>query len=199
MPTVLARDNGYQRSNFEVLDRLVGPGETYLAGTDILYHRPPQPRPVRWLDRRRMAEIEAQSPEERRAFMLELHAAPIKAVVANFRTDELPEELHRYLGIRFRPMFGSISTAAPQCDRETSRVAIRFAGEYLLHVSPGTSRVEIDGQSVAPGTRILLSSGVHRAELDGYCQLQVVLADLPNIADARFAERRPFFEDVYDY
>ena len=198
IPSVLDRDNAYQRNNFEVLDAILGPEESYLAGVNVLYHRPFQPAGVRWLDRRRIAEIEAQNPEERRAFLASLEGAPIKAVLRNYRTGALPEEIRDFLAERYRRVYGSISTSAPYC-RPDDGVTIRFPGTYLVSLHEDQKRVNLDGRFLPPGSAVDLDPGRYPVAPPGGCRLQLVPRVSETLAESSFVKKRPFFEDVYTY
>ncbi|HMI92360.1 MAG TPA: hypothetical protein VK509_13385, partial [Polyangiales bacterium] len=51
VPVVLARDSGHQRYTVELAQRLLKKGDTYLAGTNMVYTREQSPDTLAWLDK----------------------------------------------------------------------------------------------------------------------------------------------------
>jgi hypothetical protein len=198
IPTALARSNVYQRHTFEALDAVVGPDETYVAGANLLYHRPFQPIDVRWLDRRQIAKIEAQSPEEREAMFERLEAEPIKVLVRNYRTNALPAAFTTFLEERYMPLYGFLSTYAPVCPEEGSKMRVTFPGTYRIIASAGQS-VSIDGRTVEAGKFVGLSNGIHTVESAAPCRLHFIPRELETVAEARFVWGQALFFHVYTY
>lgn len=108
LPANLARDQTHQRQTVETLESLVRQGGTYLAGVDLVYRADQAPAELRWLDRPRLAAIDALPPSELHRLTRKLESAPSSAVVANYRLQLLPEPLRAVLARRFVPYRGNV-------------------------------------------------------------------------------------------
>src|ERR1700737_1993487 len=57
LPVVLKRDNVYQRYNVNLAHSILDPGDTYIAGTDIVHDREQFPRALARLDAFMLANL----------------------------------------------------------------------------------------------------------------------------------------------
>jgi hypothetical protein len=198
VPRVLARDNGFQRYNLELTAEILAPGETYLAGVELLAERRQAHRRLAWLDQRRQAALHALPEAELRALIDQLEAAPPKLVVWNYRVANLPPLLGTYLAARYRHLTGNLLIYSPVAPPGGSTVRLAFAGDYRVELA-AAAECAVDGRPVAAGERVRLAAGRH----DTRCAVPMRLTLMPAGIESRLLPEhhapRSLFPAVYHY
>src|SRR5262245_29721434 len=108
IPIALARSNAYQRYNVRLASAMLGPDDTYLAGSDVVHDRR-QPFPlVAHLDGQALDRLRRRGEPAARTIVAALDAAPPKLVIGNYRVYNLPPAVLRWIGLHYRRFSGSI-------------------------------------------------------------------------------------------
>lgn len=196
IPRVLARDNTFQRETIRLADALLGRGETYLAGVNLLFDREQAVPELAWLDLRRSTELSHAGPERLRAITADLDSSHTKLYVHNYRLDALPRALRAQLDSGFSHLWGNVFVYAPSIDGTQDSVNIKFAGRYVVRHS--SEMVVVGDRSLQPADTVTLTRGWHRTRADASFRL-VLAPPLPYRLNPRFKEPRDFFPNVYDY
>ncbi|MCU1347008.1 MAG: hypothetical protein JWO56_38 [Acidobacteria bacterium] len=191
LAVTLRRDNTPQRANIELAERIVGPGERYLAAVDLLYRREQSLPELRWLDRVSMGELYARPPAELDAIVRRLDRIPTKVVVFNYRIDFLPPPIRQALQSRFAPLSGNVLIYAPTL--APGPFALQFGGTYVVSTDSAAA-ISIDGRPVATGTEIQLARGAHVLS-GGVARLKLRPAGAPESPQPL----TDFFPNVYDF
>ena len=198
VPRVLERSNAFQRQQVALAERLLAPGDTYLAGVEMIHTRRQSLRELRWLDATRLGALAGKSEAELGALVERLREAPPKLLVWDYRLAALPGPLRRALEADWLPYHGNLRLYAPRLLAGAQEFRLAFSGRYLL-AAPGGARVAVDGVALEPGRPVALDAGLHRVQSDA----AVRLAWLPEAGhlplDPAFRQPRPLFEDVYTY
>ncbi len=198
IPVVLARSNGYQRANVLLADALLGPDESYLAGTELIFDRRQVVRPLAWLDiptSRGIADREVWEVEQLRR---ELAGSSVKLVVNNHRIYRLPRALRNHLSRTYEPWWGSIAIYSPSGDPGQGVLDIRFDGTYELVTATG-AEVVIEGLAVAPGERVSLAAGERTFDSDRPFRLRYVPSGVEDYLDPDHRHSALMFPEVYTY
>jgi hypothetical protein len=198
VPTVLSRSNGYQRSTVLLADALLGAGESYLAGTELLFDRPQEIRDLAWLDIPRSQALSDEEPWETERRRQELAASSVKLVVNNYRIYGLPRGLRLHLDRTYEPWWGSIAIYSPSGEAGAGILDLRFPGTYEV-VGPAGARVTIAGRTLAPGDRLALAAGMQTVDSDRAFRLRYVPQGVETLLDPRFRGSQLLFPDVYTY
>jgi hypothetical protein len=193
IPVVLERSSTPQRQVVEAAEAFLGPGETYLAGTELLWRKPHMAH-LSWLDKVRLADIK----KEPHLALNELRQAPPRLVIDNYRVGLLPPAFHELLLQSFAGVGGNLWTYAPRLPDGVSKASYVYGGLYRVLAPPG-GRLCIDGGPwLSAGDRVALDAGEHQAHVIGGARL-ASWSD-----DARFVEQTQranvnLFERVYTY
>lgn len=188
---VMARDSGFQQSTVALAEAILEPGDTYLAGTEMLHgHEQAAAEQLGWLDRRHLKRVQFL---DHARLISTLRSSRLKVVIMNRRLAELPPPIRRYLKENYRWLFGAIYTYSPTF--EAPRFELDLAGIYQIHAS---GPLDLDGQRVVPGQLVQLPAGSHTTSIT---PLQLAL--VPNVAvgelDPRHMKPQELFDRPYDY
>jgi hypothetical protein len=198
IPVNLARDNGFQREMVELTDCVVGPGEGYLAGTDMVINDRQPVGSLRWVDARRLETFRRLDDAALAAVIDSVRAAGIKVVIDNYRIRSLPPALVAYLDADYAQFWGNLRIYAPTIEPGESVKEVIFAGVYSAEAMSG-AELTVDGVSVSPGTSIRLAAGPHRFTSNSGFRLRLRVPDCEAVLDPRYREPRDLFPDVYTY
>ncbi len=202
LPANLGRDSGFQRQMIELAEAALAPGETYLAGVDLLWHRRQVDDRLAWLDRLQLARLGRMAPGELAELLRELEAKPLKLIVDSYRIQQLPRPLREALGRRYAFYWGNLMLYSPIVEAEADRFELAIGGDYLVLVEQGAANADpgtIDGRPIAAGGTLRLAAGTHLRSGSGRIRLRLAAPELDALRDPRYRERRPLFPDVYDY
>jgi hypothetical protein len=198
IPIALARDQSYQRYNVRLASALLGPHETYVAGTDIIHDHEQSLETLERLDGVMLARLRALPPAALNRTVAALDAQPPKLIVSNYRVAGMPRAILDYVDANYGRLAGSILSYAPQFASGARSVLLKFAGRYRVDTpAPGT--VDIDGIARHTGDLFDLPAGPHRIAATQPVRLRLLPAGIEAVLDARFAEEQAFYPDVYDY
>jgi hypothetical protein len=179
----------YQRAMVETGEQLLGPHDTYLDGTNMLYRHEQASNDLFWLDAPAAAAMQHKSPAELAAIIRRIDASHPKLLIWNYRMAALPGPLQAYIRSRFRPLYGALGFYSEAI--QSPSFSVDFDGTYALD-RPAV----IDGRQVR-GT-VPLTKGSHA--LAGVASAQLALLPPRDLrVDLRFAQQRPLFTNVYDY
>ncbi|MGE0864730.1 MAG: hypothetical protein AB7P34_12600 [Vicinamibacterales bacterium] len=197
MPGMLARDNSYQRHVVRLAGAMLGEGETYLAGNDLIYNRAQAHPALRRLGAARVEAIRGWPRDRLGALIAELEAARPKLVINDYRMRGLPAPVREYLETRFDPLWSSVQGYAPLVGASEREFDLWFDGEY--RVEPAGGEAVIDGARVAAGTLLTLERGRHRNDSTAALRLRLQPPGLAALADPAMQRRRAMFARAYDY
>ena len=191
------RYNADQRRVVQLAHALLEDDESYVAGVDMIWDREQASPDLAWLDRARLNELHAASPDELAALRRKLERTPIKLMIINYRMKKLPEPLQQYQRDLFIPVWQNIAVYAPRI--EGSRVDLLFDGTYRVS-APVVRRVTIDGVPTRVGTRIWLTRGEHRCRATGRFRLVLQVPPPQHDPDAGRPEQiKLLFHRIYRY
>ncbi len=189
IPSVLARSSEPQRFSVEIAEKLLAPGESYLAGMHMVHTRPHAGGGrLNWLDTRRLAAIDRAEAE---ALVETLRGNPPKLVIWNYRIAALPPPLSTYLQENYGHFTGNVFLYSPM--GRAGALPIAFAGEYLVVGADGQT-LAIDGRALRPGESIHLEAGSHQATSEGAFRLALRPA-----FEAPPRKPDPLFTQVYNF
>lgn len=191
VPVVLARDSGFQQSTVALAEAILEPGDTYLAGTEMLHrHQQPAAEHLGWLDRRHLDRVKRLDPA---LLISTLRSSRLRVVIMNRRLLGLAGPIRQYLEKNYRPFYGAIYTYSPTFD--SPRFDVQLDGMYQLYAS---GPLELDGRAVVPGQLIRLQAGEHTASA---APLQLALVPDVDVdeLDPRYRARQELFHRPYDY
>lgn len=190
VPIGLARDGGFHRAMFEAGEQLLGPGETYLDGTGMLFRRTQAHPEFSWLDAAAMNDLRNRSDADLRTIASELERNPPKLVIWNYRMAGLPPILQVWVLTHYAPMYGDIFFYAPVV--QGPRFAVAFDGRYRIGNRPAV----IDGAPVAG--EVVLHRGVHSVAIANPIRLRLI-PPAGVQADMRYAAPQNLFADAYAF
>lgn len=208
VPKVLERDSGYQERTLRGASRLLGHGQSYLAGVQLLWQKPHVPR-LSWLDSSRLYAYRDRGDE----ILGWLRASPPALVIDNTRLRHLPREVSRWLDENYQTCSGSIQGYAPSVRAGVEQLELLQSARYTVESpalmarpaageGPSGARdhvvVRIDGLEVRLGQSVHLERGTHA--IDSPVRLRFVMALGANgqSCPPAMALQR-LFHEVYDY
>jgi len=192
----IEHDSGAQRANVRFVHALLGPGESYLAGTDMVWDRPHQPERLRWIDAEVARQLRQAPPAEIAALADQIDRAPVKFVIRNYRVDFLPAPLLARIQADYFPLWGNVAVYAPTI--QPGRFALKFGGPYLVATRSGTT-AQIDGRTYAHATTAILPAGSHQLAADSPVRLELIPPSWERYADPDYRAPAELFGGVYDY
>lgn len=198
VPRVLARDNGFQRHNLELAAAILAPGETYLAGVELLRDRRQAHRRLAWIDQRAQSNLHALPERELRELIAELEAAPPKLVVWSYRIANLPQLLQGHLARRYRHLTANLLVYSPLVPAGDSAVSLAFGAEYLVELA-GEGACTLDGRPVERHQRVRLTAGRHVTRCEVPMRLTLVPAGIERRVVADYHAPRSMFPAIYHY
>lgn len=191
------RDSGFQRSTLMLVDRLVGPDEGYVAGTELLFERPQKAGRIAWLDLPAARAINETPIYELERLRQDLIEAPAKLVVNNHRIYRLPPILRNHLDRNYTPFWGAVAIYGPALEPGRTTVDILFDGDY--EILGGGASISIDGTPRASGDRFRLRSGTHEVDTAVAARLRYIPTGIDDVLDPDYREPQLLFPDVYTY
>jgi hypothetical protein len=197
MPGIVSRDHAYQRHVIRLASAMLGEGETYLAGNDLIYTRH-QAHPA--LRRLGAAHVEAMRtwPQDRiDTLIAEIETARPKLIINDYRMRGLPGPIQRYFDTRFDFLWSSVRGYAPLVNTNEREFEIWFDGDYRIDIPEGMAM--INGSRVEPGTTLTLPRGRHRNDSTGPVRLRLRPPGFEDHADPQMQRRQALFTGVYDY
>ncbi len=198
VPEVLQRDNGFQANQVRLAERLLGPGETYLAGLALVYTHRQAPGTLGWLDVPKLRQLETAKPADIAKLAVDLRAAPPKLVVWNYRLAGLPDRLKRTLDELYLPFWGAVNLYAPAGDAKTTQLELGYDGTYVVF-APRATQLEIAGRTLGPGESITLTRGPQSLRATGPFRLGLRPSSENLPLDPAYQKPRPLFENVYEF
>ncbi len=160
----LEMDNGYQVAVMDRLAEVLGPGDTYFDGVGMA---PSLARTTDdWLD---VVTLEAyrDDPDALRGLMADIANGQTGALVANWRTDQLPADFRRFRDRFFVQDWGNVFVPGREYDTSAlvGRLAVLpavTAGTYHVRGAEGAWQVlSVDDQPLT-GPTVVLDTGDHR-------------------------------------
>jgi hypothetical protein len=192
----LEHDSGAQRASIRLVHGLLGPGESYLAGTDMVWDRPHQPAELRWVDAEVARQLRQAPPAEIARLADSIGTSPIKFIIRNYRVDFLPAPIVARIHADYLPLWGNVAVYAPTL--APGRFLLKFDGNYLLITASGHPAT-IDGQMVASGRLLPLRKGLHQLAADAPVRLKLIPLHWEEHADPDYPQPSELFGGVYDY
>ena len=189
LSVTLFRDNSFQRANVDLAERVIGPGDRYLAGTDILYRRQQSIEQLAWIDRTVALALHRMSSRQVAALIRDVDATPTKLVIANYRTAGLPQPFPLYLESQYEHLWGNLFIYSPRIGPGT--FDLKFGGDYLVEAH---GDLEVDGRIVHDAATLSLRRGRHELR-GGVARLKLQPRGVPS----QSAPPRNFFPDVYEF
>lgn len=198
LPVVLARDNAYQRYNVKLAGALLGPDDTYVAGTDIIHDHEQTIRPLERLDGYMLARLRAQPAPVLTSFVRALAQRPPKLFIANYRVYGMPRPLLDFIDTDYARLSGSILAYAPRWEAGVTRRAVAFGDRYQVDTrTPGT--VQIDGREYRTGALVMLTAGMHNLSAKQTVRMRLLPESAVAVLDPAFVDEQQFYPNVYDY
>ncbi|HTV17256.1 MAG TPA: hypothetical protein VMG12_01255 [Polyangiaceae bacterium] len=193
LPLVLERSSTAQRRVVEAAEAFLLPGDTYLAGTELLWRQSHMTQ-LSWLDRPHIEAVR-KDPE---AALRELRGAPPRLVIDNYRVEALPPVVREQLSQSFIPVGGTLWTYAPLLPEGESETHYAQGGLYRVS-GPKDARVSIDGGPwLVLDARITLTAGVHHVRSVAGGRL-AAWSEAPRFVEQTARLPIRFFERVYTY
>ncbi len=194
---IVTRNNVYQRYVVALTHSLLGRGDTYVAGSDLVYDREQAHVALRRLSEGQVNAMHAWPQQRLQTLIAEVERRRPKLEIVDYRTKRLPPELKQYMARRFDHFSASLSLYAPLVSASESTFDIWFDGEY--RVEPDRGEAMIDGRLLSRGTTLFLQRGVHRNGSSNAVRLRLVPANLEARLDPAMEKMAPMFAGVYDY
>jgi hypothetical protein len=191
VPIVLARDSSHQRYTVELAERLLKKNDTYLAGVSMIHTREQSPRALAWLDK---SNLDAVRHTPTKILIEDLHRAPPKLIINNYRIDALPVPLRKAIRADYDHLWASIWFYAPTIRDEHFHIA--YTGHYRLGLEDA---IQIDNQLVQPGSSIHLKAGPHETNAVGYKLRLIPHKKIVESLDLKHRMPADLFPAVYDY
>ena len=113
LPVVLRRDNAYRRYDVKVASALLGPRDTYIAGTDIVHDHEQTIRPLERLDGFMLVKLGATPTATLASYVRALDERHPKLFIANYRVYGMPRALLDFIDTDYARLSGSILSYAP--------------------------------------------------------------------------------------
>jgi hypothetical protein len=193
VPVVLERSSVGQRRVVEAAEAFLRPGDTYLAGTELLWRHAHMAH-LSWLDKPHVEDLR-RDPE---LALRELRDAPPRLVIENYRVQVLPPGLLEELRQSFLPVGGNLWTYSPLLKDGASATRYAHGGLYRVNAQPG-GRVSVDGGPwLGPDARVELAAGVHQVDAVGGARL-AAWNETGLFVEQTSRPAINFFERVYTY
>lgn len=197
MPGIVARDNRYQRHVIRLASAVLGEGDTYLAGNDLIYNRHQAHPALRRLGAGHVETMRAWPPERIDTLIAELEAARPKLVINDYRMRGLPGPVRGYLDTRFDTLWSSVLVYAPLVRPDEREFELWFDGEY--RVDSAEDAAVINGSRIESGSMVTLPRGRHRNDSTVPVRLQLRPPGWEAHADPPMNRRQALFTRAYDY
>jgi hypothetical protein len=194
VPVVLHRSAIAQRQIVEAAAAFLRPGETYLAGTELLWRQQPHLTQLIWLDQVRLNDLRHDSA----AALAELRATPPRLLIDNYRLENLPQSLMQELGRSYVPVAGNLRSYAPALPNGAAETHFAYGGLYVVR-APAGGQVRVDaGPWLRDGERVDLAAGTHHTEVADQARL-VSWSDAPAFQRQVGRPAVKLFDRMYSY
>jgi hypothetical protein len=197
MPGILERNHDYQRQVVRIAHAMLGDGDTYLAGNDLIYDHAQAHTQLRRLNNPRLEALKQWPPDRIDLLIADLERAHPKLMIDDIRMRMVPPRLRAYLLTRFDRSWPSISGYAPLVSSHEHEFQIWFDGDY--RIEPEGGEAIVDGAARAAGTVISLKSGVHRNDSAVPVRLRLQPPPAANEAGRGFKGYALLYSRAYDY
>jgi hypothetical protein len=181
--TAYKLDGGYQQQNIMLANELAQPGDSYIAGTFILYDKDQTVPGFKNLiaPALRFANsgdtsllpilIDSLSitPMTAPELLANLQKYPVKFIVNNYRIGGLPPSVLKVIGAEYQHYWGGIDLYAPTVLAGQQQLQLKFTGHYLVE-SQGL--VVIDHLQFAKDALVPLHKGLHQVSSDAGFRLK---------------------------
>ena len=198
VPVVMARSSGYQRSMVELADHLLEPGDSYLAGTELIFDRLQDERRLSWLDIPTSRALSERPIYELEGIRRDLADNPAKLVVNNYRIYRLPRILLRHVSRTYEPWWGSIAIYSPTVEPGDESLTIGFDGLYEVIAAPQTE-ARLGDRVLRSGDRVALEARQYTVAGDGFFRLRYLPSDVEAFLDPRYRRGQLLFPEIYTY
>lgn len=192
------RDHSFQAANVRIAEAALAPGETYLAGNDVVFTRDQTLPELSRLGALVLSALRAEPPEHWEQLVARLDARPPKLFLANYRINGLPEPLLAYLDRNYAHYWANVFAYSPRVEPAQPIVRLAFGGDYAIDAPPGTT-VTID--SVPRGARdlIRLGAGMHAVRGATPFRLRLQLAVPADLLEPSTRDVQELYPNVYGY
>lgn len=197
MPGIVAQENSYQRHVIRLAAAMLGEGDTYLAGNDLVYNRHQAHPALRRLSAAYVENLRTWPQARIDALIAELEAARPKLIIDDYRMRGMPRPIRDYFDTRFDTLWSSVRGYAPLVGPSEREFEVWFEGEY--HVECPEGPAVIDGARVESGAMLKMQRGRHRNDSAGPVRLRLHPPGFEEHAVPEMHRRRAMFARVYDY
>jgi hypothetical protein len=193
VPVVLERSSAGQRQVVEAAEAFLQPGDTYLAGTELLWRHAHMAH-LSWLDKPHVHDLR----KDPGLALRELREAPPRLIVENYRVQALPAAFLEQLRQSFVPVGGNLWTYAPPLADGPSATRYAHGGLYRV-IAPPEGRIRVDGGPwLGPDARVVLGAGVHQVQGVGGARL-AAWSEAALFLEQTSRPSLSLFERVYTY
>lgn len=194
----VSRDHSFQAANVRIIEAALAPGETYLAGNDVVFTRDQALPELSRLGAVVLASLRAEPAPQLQQLVARLEARPPKLFLANYRISGLPEPLLDFLGRNYAHYWANVFGYAPGIEPAQESVHLAFAGDYAIDAPPGTT-IAIDGVPRRARELVHLAAGPHAIRSSSLCRLRLQLAVPADLLEPAARDAQDFYPAVYDY
>jgi hypothetical protein len=187
---VMNRHNDYQSYTVDLAAALLGPHDTYLAGTDLIHDHEQWPRELARLGMPVLIDFGKRPPDFAQGILERIDQRPPKLLIGNYRLEGLPKPVRRYLHAHYARLSGSVCLYAPEVAAGNARIA--FGGLYRT-----SGAVAIDGIPHAAGEQFELAPGTHR--IDSEAPVRLRLLPRLDLLDPRYTAEQNLYPNPYSY
>lgn len=194
LATNLRDANSYQAESIRIAAHLLRPGETYLAGINIIAGHEQASADLAWLDNHHLARIAALPDDARQKIIDDVAASPMRIYLKTKKTGaHMPS--WPYMLANYEHLTHVIYCWSPSVSIGEHTIDTKFAGRYEIVAAPGAN-VSIDGRAVSPGDRVELTGKQHTVKTDTPLRLRLN-PDIP--ADLLPHGRQPSRDFFHQY
>ena len=176
---------------------LLQPGDTYLAGNDIVYDREQAHPALRRLSAFHVVEMQTWPKARLDALIEDVDRGRPKLMIFDYRLAGLPSPLTSHLLRRYDHWSASVYLYAPLVAPEERTFDVWFDGHY--RIEPAAGSAVIDDHDAPSGTSIRLQRGIHRNGSSAEVRLRLMPDAGEGWPDPAMQASRSLFAGVYDY
>ncbi len=193
MPKVFAQDSRLQQETIRAAAAIVGPGDYYFAGVELLWQRRHVPA-LPWLDAPRRKYYE-NHPRE--ALDLIQAGPKPRLVIDNYRVRALPSLVRGWLGERYSTQGGGLFLLTASIVRGEQEVDFGSGG--LFRVQPGLPvTLRLEDRLLGSGQTALVPAGIQTVTADGSARIFAWSMESDFLLTLG-QPRQPFFWPAYTY
>lgn len=167
-------DGTYQRTMISLTENLLSDGGDYVGGIPFLITKDQPIDGMKNLIGPELEYLETPTaeleplllpslyltPATQEKIIEDFEAMPVKVVINNYRTINLPAKISEYIKNNYQHFYGSIYLYSPLISPEQLTFHLKFSGQYKIE-SNSKRRISIDGKYVRKGQSIELKAGDH--------------------------------------